>query len=175
MSKPRVIKVFPKSNMAIIWIDIWDAQSDTRAKDLINRYFNVRMYIATIRGANMNSGILQYKNCWKWGHSTFSCRIQGLKCVKCNRPHKLENHHEFGWYYKANEKTNPLCLETKKDKLYLHIFKCSNCWGKHQVDSTLCSFWKNRFNRKWHQKKYSKIYENRVNSIHLVMNRNFQK
>ena len=63
MSKPRVIKVFPKSNMAIIWIDIWDAQSDTRAKDLINRYFNVRMYIATIRGANMNSGILQYKNC----------------------------------------------------------------------------------------------------------------
>jgi len=25
-SKPRVIKVSPKSNMAIIWVDIWDTQ-----------------------------------------------------------------------------------------------------------------------------------------------------
>ena len=64
-SKPRIIKVSPKSNMAIVWIDIWDVQSGSSAKMLINRCFNVGKFIATICGANMNSGVLQYKNCWK--------------------------------------------------------------------------------------------------------------
>ena len=35
-SKLQVIKVLPKSNMSIIWIDIWDVQSGSRAKSLIN-------------------------------------------------------------------------------------------------------------------------------------------
>jgi len=95
-SRPRVIKVSLKSDMSIVWIDIWNHQSGSKAKCLINRCFNMGRYIATIRGANMNLGVPQYKNCWKWGHTTFSCRIQGVKCVKCNRPHKSENHQEFG-------------------------------------------------------------------------------
>jgi len=95
-SKPWVIKVSPKSDMAIVWIDVWDAQSSAKTKGLVNQYFNVRRFIAMVRMANMNPGIPQCKNCWKWGHSTFSCRIQGSKCVKCNRPHKSENHREFG-------------------------------------------------------------------------------
>ena len=53
-SKPHVIKVLPKSNMSIIWIDIWDIQSRSKTKSLINRCFNVGKYIATIQGANMN-------------------------------------------------------------------------------------------------------------------------
>ena len=65
VSKLKVIKVSPKSDMAIIWIDIWDVQSGHNAKMLINRYFNVGNYIVTIRGANMNPGVLQCKNCWK--------------------------------------------------------------------------------------------------------------
>jgi len=36
VSKPRVIKVSPKSDMSIIWIDIWDIQSSSKAKCLIN-------------------------------------------------------------------------------------------------------------------------------------------
>ena len=64
-SKLRVIKVSPKSDMAIVWLDIWDVQSRKNAKMLINRYFNVSNHIATIRGANMNPGVPQYKNCWK--------------------------------------------------------------------------------------------------------------
>ena len=95
VSKPRVIKVSPKSDMAIVWIDIWDVQSGQKAKMLINRCFNVDNYIATIRGANMNPGVPQYKNCWKWGHSTFSCRIQEAKCIKYNRLYKSEHHREF--------------------------------------------------------------------------------
>ena len=65
ISKPRVIKISPKSDMAIILINIWDVQSGNKVKGLINRCFNVRSYIATIRGANMNSGVPQCKNCWK--------------------------------------------------------------------------------------------------------------
>jgi len=74
-SKPRVIKVSPKSDMTIVWINIWDTQSGVKAKGLINQCFNVGRYIAMIRMANANPGIPQCKNCWKWGHLTFSCRI----------------------------------------------------------------------------------------------------
>ena len=125
-SKPWVIKVSPKSDIAIVWIDIWDAQSNAKAKGLINRCFNVGRSIAMVRMANVNLDIPQYKNCWKWGHSTFSYRIQGSKCVKCNRPHKSENHCEFSWCCKANNKINSPRLETKKGKLCLHTFKCTN-------------------------------------------------
>jgi len=61
--KPRVTKVSPKSNIAIVWINIWDAQSGMKTKSLINRRFNVGSFIATICGADMNPGVLQYKNC----------------------------------------------------------------------------------------------------------------
>ena len=142
VSKPRVIKVSPKSDMAIVWLDIWDVQSGKNAKLLINRCFNVGNYIATIRGVNMNPGVLQCKNCWKWRYSTFSCHIQGAKCVKCNGPHKSEHHREFGWCCKANDKTNPPRLETKKGEPCPHFFKCSNCKGDHQADSNTCPFWR---------------------------------
>ena len=62
-SKPRVIKVSPKSDITIVWIDIWDIQSGQNAKMLINRCFNVGNYIAMIRGANMNPEVPQCKNC----------------------------------------------------------------------------------------------------------------
>ena len=133
--------------MSIIWINIWDVQCGSRAKSLINWCFNVGRYIATIRDANMNPRVLQCKNCWKWGYSTFSYRIQGSKYVKCNSLHKSENHYEFSWCCKANTKMNPSCLETKKGEPCLHS-KCSNCQGKHQANSNLCLFWRYRFNRK---------------------------
>ena len=56
-SKPQVIKVSLKSDMSIIWIDIWDIQSRSKAKSLINQCFNVGRYIATIREANMNPNV----------------------------------------------------------------------------------------------------------------------
>ena len=139
-SKPWVIKVSPKSDMSIVWIDIWDVQSGSNVKMLINWCFNIGKYIAIIQGANMNPGVPQCKNCWKWGHATFSCRIQGLKCTKCNSPHKSENHREFGWCYKLNDKINPPRLETKKGEPCPHTFKCLNCHGDHQANSNVCPF-----------------------------------
>ena len=47
-SKLQVIKISPKSDIAIIWLDIWGVQSGSKAKHLINRYFNVESYISTI-------------------------------------------------------------------------------------------------------------------------------
>ena len=63
VSKSRVIKSSPKSDIAVIWIDIWDVQSSSKAKSLINRYFNIENYITTIQGTNMKPGIPQCKNC----------------------------------------------------------------------------------------------------------------
>ena len=174
-SKPKVIKVSSKSDMVIVWIDIWDAQSGVKSKGLINQCFNVRRYIVMVRMANVNPGIPQCKNCWKQDHSTFSYRIQDLKCIKYNGPHKLENHHKFRWCCKVNDKINPLHLEIKKGKLCPHIFKCTNCQGEHQADSITCPFWKNQFNREWHQKKYLEIHENRVKSIYSVENENMEQ
>ena len=94
-SKPHIIKVFPKLDMAIVWIDIWDTQNGNNAKKIINRHFNVESVIATVRGTNMNPGVPQCKNCWKWGHLAGICHIQGSKYVKCNSPHTTEHHHEF--------------------------------------------------------------------------------
>ena len=130
-SKPKIIKVSLKLDMAIIWIDIWDAQSGSKAKGLINQRFNVGSFITTIYSANMNPEVPQYKNCWKWGHSAGVCRIQGTKCIKCNSPHQTTHHCEFVWYCKANDKINLPRLETKKGKPCPHTFRCLNCKGEH--------------------------------------------
>ena len=64
-SKPPIIKASPKSNMAVVWVDIWDSQSGSLLKNIINHRFNIERFIATIKGTNMNPGVLQCKNCWK--------------------------------------------------------------------------------------------------------------
>ena len=143
-----------------------------KVKSLINRRFNVRSFITTIHSANMNLGVSQCKNCWKWGHSSDVCRVQRAKCIKCNGLHQTIYHHQFVWCCEANDKTNPLRLETKKSEPCSHSFKCSNCKGKHQVDSTDCLFWKYRFNKEWHAKEYTKIWDNQKQSIRSAMNSN---
>ena len=36
-SKPHIIKASPKSGKAVVWVDIWDSQSSSCAKNIINR------------------------------------------------------------------------------------------------------------------------------------------
>ena len=118
--KPRIIKVSPKLDIAIIWIDIWDTQSRSKAKTLINKRFNVGRFIATVQDTNMNLGVPQCKNCWKWGHFADVCRIQGAKYIKCNSLHQTIYYYKFAWCYKANNKINLPRLEMKKGKPYPH-------------------------------------------------------
>jgi len=61
-SKLRVVKMSSKSDIVIVWIDIWNSQSGSSAKSLINRCFNVGSHIATICRANMNLGTPQCKS-----------------------------------------------------------------------------------------------------------------
>jgi len=61
-AKPKIIKASPKSNMAIIWFDIWDSQSGSSTKLLINHFFNFGRYIATIKATNVNPDVPQYHN-----------------------------------------------------------------------------------------------------------------
>jgi len=36
-SKPHIIKASPKSDKTVVWVDIWDSQSSSCAKNIINR------------------------------------------------------------------------------------------------------------------------------------------
>jgi len=58
VTRPCIIKASPKSDMAIIWFDIWDTQNGSKAKLLINHSFNLGQHIATVRATNMNPGVL---------------------------------------------------------------------------------------------------------------------
>ena len=102
----------------------------------------------------MNPSVLQCKNCWKWGHTTFLCRLQEARYLKCNGFHKVEYHHHFAWCCKVNFKTNPSHLETKQGKPCPYSFKYINCKGDYQADSNACLFWHHFFNKEWHSKKY---------------------
>jgi len=55
--KLHVIKASPKSNKAVVWVDIWDSQSSSCMKNIINCWFNVGQFIVTVHGTNMNPGI----------------------------------------------------------------------------------------------------------------------
>ena len=48
VSKSCVIKASPKSDKAVVWVDIWDSQSNSTAKNIINHHFNIESYITTI-------------------------------------------------------------------------------------------------------------------------------
>jgi len=170
--KPRIIKASSKSDMAIIWFDIWDSKNGSKAKLLINHSFNFGKYIITIRATNMNPGVPQCHNYWKWNHSIFSCHAHGSKCQKYNGLHKLEYHRDLAWYCKANFKLNPPRSETAKDKLCPHIFKYVNCKGKHMADDNKYLFWKHRFNCKWHSKKAQEARKTRANSTYLAVDSN---
>ena len=65
VSKPYIIKVSPKSDMTVVWVDIWNSQSGSSAKNIINHCFNIEHFITTVKDTNMNPGVPQCKNCWK--------------------------------------------------------------------------------------------------------------
>jgi len=46
-----------------------------KSKLLINYSFNLGRYIAMVRATNMNPGVPQCHNYWKWDHSTFFAEL----------------------------------------------------------------------------------------------------
>ena len=143
-SKPCIIKASLKSDMAVVWVDIWDSQSGSSAETIINHCFNIRQFIATVKGTNMNPDVLQCKNCWKWGYLTLSYCSHISRCTKCYGAHTTEHHREKAWCYMENKKANHSA--TKEGEPCPHVFKCMNCKGDYQADSYSCSYWHNHFN-----------------------------
>ena len=156
-SKPHVIKASPKSDMAVVWVDILDSQSSSLVKNIINYHFNIGCFIATVKDTNMNPGVSQCKNCWKWEHSTLSCHSYISRCAKCYGAHTTKHHREKVWCCMDNKKANRTA--TKEDEPYPHVFKCINCKGDHQVDSYSCLYWCNYFNRDWHGRKQQELFQ----------------
>ena len=56
-SKLCVIKASLKSNIVVVWVDIWDSQSSSLAKNIINCCFNIGQFVVTICGTNMSLDI----------------------------------------------------------------------------------------------------------------------
>ncbi|KXN93195.1 hypothetical protein AN958_00119 [Leucoagaricus sp. SymC.cos] len=153
------------SDMAIIWIDIWDLQKGTNAKTLLNHSFNFDSNVAVICTCNMHPGILQCQNCWKWGHLTSKCHSQGWKCTQCGSPHKTNNHRLASGCCKANKSAKPPCLATPQDEPCPHEFKCLNCKGSHFTNDKNCPYWCNRFNKTWHDNKANEAWVQRIKHV----------
>jgi len=51
---PCVIKASPKSDIAVVWVNIWSSQTGIKEKCFINRCFNIEYHIVTIREISMN-------------------------------------------------------------------------------------------------------------------------
>ena len=161
-SKPYIIKASPKSDMAIIWVDIWNLQNDTKTELIINWCFNIRRVIAIICRTNMNPGVSQCRNCWKWGYLTLSCWSHMSRCAKCNEPHNSKHYRKKVWCCKENNKLSPPKLATKEGKPCSYVFKCVNCKGNHQADNNTCPYWWDCFNRDQHGRKQQELCKSRV-------------
>ena len=84
----------------------------------------------TIHETNMNLGVPQCKNCWKWEHLTLSCCSHISRYAKCYGAHNTKHHREKAWCCMENKKVNRVA--TKVGEPCLHVFKCINCKGDHQ-------------------------------------------
>ena len=142
--------------MVVVWVDIWDSQSSSLAKNIINCRFNIGQFVVTVCGTNMSLGIPQCKNCQKQGHLTLSCCSHVSRCAKCYRAHITEHYKEKVWYCMKNKKVNQVA--TKEGEPYSHIFKYMNCKGNYQVDSVSYSYWHNHFNRDWYSRKQQELF-----------------
>ena len=118
----------------------------------------------------MNPSVPQCKNCQKWEYVAGVCHIQGSKCTKCNGLHLTDNHYNFAWCCKANNKINPSRLETKKGDPCPHSFKYLNCKDSYVANSADCLFWKHQFNKEQYFKEYAKLWEVRKTLICSNMN-----
>ena len=155
--KPHIIQALSNSDSAVVWVDIWDLQNSSIIKSIINRCFNIGKYITTICSTNMNLGVPQCKNCWKWDHSTLICWLYIYRCSKYYEPHNIEHHREKVWCCKENKNSKPPRLIIKEGEPCTYIFKCINYKEDYQADSFSYLYWRNCFNKEWYGRKQQEL------------------
>ncbi|KAK1216913.1 hypothetical protein PQX77_020444 [Marasmius sp. AFHP31] len=75
--KPRVVHNSNKSTMATVYFNVFDSQTGTRAKRLIDRQLHIFGRSCYIRATASNPGTPICQRCCRWGHSANSCRMSG--------------------------------------------------------------------------------------------------
>ncbi|KAK1234029.1 hypothetical protein PQX77_002777 [Marasmius sp. AFHP31] len=155
--KPRVVHNSSKSTTATVYFNVFDSQTGTRVKRLIDRQLHIHGRSCYIRAAASNPGTSICQRCCRWGHSANSCRAPQPRCLKCLEPHLAEEHCSAAGCCKGNSKATPPVPPTLAGDPCPHRSTCADCRGDHSAFERKCPFWRHRFDREWIDAKYAEI------------------
>src|SRR6267154_111200 len=157
-NSPRIMRNAKGSDTATVWFDIHDSQSGAARSALAGKSIQFGSHSCLIHGAKANPGSPLCQRCWRWGHSTRSCRVQTSSCPQCAGPHSEANHRSHAACCKEQPDATPPVAATPFGIPCPHESRCVNCNGSHAAnDKKKCPFWRHRFDREWISRRYSAV------------------
>ncbi|KXN85795.1 hypothetical protein AN958_10798 [Leucoagaricus sp. SymC.cos] len=127
---------------ATVWFNVIDSQSGAVAKHLINSSFQFGPASCPVRPAQSHASVPVCQHCWRWGHSTYTCK-------SCAGPHSEANYHSLASCCHGNPTANPSVLATMEGAPCPHTTHCVNCNGVHSASDCKCPYWQCCFDWKW--------------------------
>src|SRR6267154_411362 len=157
-NSPRIMRNARGSDTATVWFDIHDSQSGAARSALAGKSIQFGSHSCLIHGAKANPGSPLCQRCWRWGHSTRSCRVQTSSCPQCAGPHSEANHRSHAACCKEQPDATPPVAATPFGIPCPHESRCVNCHSLHAAnDKKKCPFWRHRFDREWISRRYSAV------------------
>ncbi|KXN85907.1 hypothetical protein AN958_10749 [Leucoagaricus sp. SymC.cos] len=132
-------------DLAMVWFDVVNSQSDTSAKYLINMSFQFSLAFCPVQTAQSHTRVPVCQHCWYWGHSTYTCQSQAPHCPWCSGPHLEANHCLLASCCHGNPTANPPMLATIEGASCPHTAHCVNCGGEHSMSDCKCPYWQHCF------------------------------
>ncbi|KXN92924.1 hypothetical protein AN958_08277, partial [Leucoagaricus sp. SymC.cos] len=127
--------------------------SGANVKKLNGQFVTIGSNRCVIWPAKARPGIPLCQRCWRWGHSTNTCKSEAIRCPRCSGPHSERHHWEYASCCKGNPKANPPIPPTIADVDCPHVPICSNCHGKHAANDRKCKYWRHRFDANWFSRR----------------------
>jgi hypothetical protein len=156
---PRVVRDSPKSDTAMVYLNIADSISGARAWALLKQSVQFGRYIARFRAARANPGMALCSRCWHWGHPESACRAPQGRCPTCSGPHRKEHHRTLVGCCKGNPNANPPIPPMAEGLPCPHPIRCMNCHKAHAADDRKCDFWCHCFDSEWIKARYAEVRE----------------